>query len=57
MTQLTRIHQICLALKRIFVQDSIADKFLRALVKETEALKVNPPNLLPRIIYILKSPI
>lgn len=36
----TDFHQICLALKRIFVQDKIADKFLTALVKETEALKV-----------------
>lgn len=36
--------QICLALKRIFVQESIADKFLEALVKETKALKVGPGN-------------
>ncbi|KAH7072464.1 aldehyde dehydrogenase-like protein [Paraphoma chrysanthemicola] len=34
--------QICLALKRIFVQESIADKFLQALVKATEQLKVGP---------------
>ncbi|KAH9880428.1 hypothetical protein IAQ61_000719 [Plenodomus lingam] len=36
--------QICLALKRIFVQESIADKFLQALVRETEAFKVGPGN-------------
>ncbi|KAH7084601.1 aldehyde dehydrogenase-like protein [Paraphoma chrysanthemicola] len=32
--------QICLALKRIFVQESIAEEFLTALVKATKNLKV-----------------
>ncbi|KAI8941629.1 hypothetical protein NX059_002842 [Plenodomus lindquistii] len=36
--------QICLAIKRVFVQESLADKFLKAMVKETEALKVGPGN-------------
>ncbi|KAL1796119.1 hypothetical protein ACET3X_006343 [Alternaria dauci] len=36
--------QICLALKRIFVQESIAEKFLPALVKATENLKVGAGN-------------
>ncbi|KAH7348991.1 aldehyde dehydrogenase-like protein [Pyrenochaeta sp. MPI-SDFR-AT-0127] len=36
--------QICLALKRIFVQETIADKFLEALVKATKELKVGPGN-------------
>ncbi|EXJ89307.1 aldehyde dehydrogenase (NAD+) [Capronia epimyces CBS 606.96] len=34
--------QICLALKRIFVQESIADKFLEAMVEATKTLKVGP---------------
>ncbi|KAH9871066.1 hypothetical protein J1614_006640 [Plenodomus biglobosus] len=34
--------QICVALKRLYVQEAIADKFLPALVRETEALKVGP---------------
>jgi acyl-CoA reductase-like NAD-dependent aldehyde dehydrogenase len=40
--------QICLALKRIFVQESLAEKFLPALVKATKNLKVgagNEPNV------------
>lgn len=35
--------QICLALKRIFVQESIAEKFLPALVEATKNLKVRNP--------------
>ncbi|KAF2014246.1 aldehyde dehydrogenase-like protein [Aaosphaeria arxii CBS 175.79] len=34
--------QICIALKRIFVQESIADKFLEAMVKATKNFKVGP---------------
>lgn len=34
--------QICLALKRIFVQESIADAFLEALIKATKSLKLGP---------------
>ncbi|PSN66689.1 aldehyde dehydrogenase-like protein [Corynespora cassiicola Philippines] len=36
--------QICIALKRIFVQASIADKFLDALVAATKKLKLGPGN-------------
>ncbi|KAK6387339.1 hypothetical protein LTS17_000606 [Exophiala oligosperma] len=34
--------QICLALKRIFVQESIANEFLQAMVEATKNLKVGP---------------
>ncbi|KEF57318.1 NAD-dependent aldehyde dehydrogenase [Exophiala aquamarina CBS 119918] len=34
--------QICLALKRVLVHESIADKFLAAMVQATQQLKVGP---------------
>jgi acyl-CoA reductase-like NAD-dependent aldehyde dehydrogenase len=39
--------QICLALKRIFVQEPIADKFLEAMVEATKTLKVQISSLAP----------
>ena len=38
------IHQICIAIKRIFVHESIHEQFRDAMVKATAALKIGEGN-------------